>query len=196
MEVRAGRAAGRADVADDVAALHRLARLDVEPAQVAVARRQPEVVPDDDQVAVVAGVRGRLDRAVGGRVDRLALLGRDVEPLMEAGLAGERIRTAAEACRSASRAPARSTASRRPAPPAARRRAARSCSRLSRPWSRSRSTPKVSSGGRQGASRGRSRSGRSAARRRRRRAPSRPRAASASRAPARDRARRGRRGRR
>ena len=51
---------------------------------------------EDDQVAVVAGVRRRLDGAVGRRVDRLALFGRDVEALVEARLAGERIAAAAE----------------------------------------------------------------------------------------------------
>ena len=96
VQVRAGRAAGRADVADDVAALDVLARLDVERAQMAVARRQAEAVLEDDQVAVVAGVRRRLDRAVGRRVDRLALVGGDVDALMKARLAGERIAAAAE----------------------------------------------------------------------------------------------------
>ena len=56
VQVRAGRAAGGADIADDVAALARCARLDVEAAQVPVARRQTEVVLEDDQVAVVARV--------------------------------------------------------------------------------------------------------------------------------------------
>ena len=82
---------------------------------------------EHDEVAVVAACSDADSTvAVGRRVDRLALVGRDVEALVEARLAGERIAAAAERAASASRAPARSTASRRPAPRAARRRGARS----------------------------------------------------------------------
>ena len=71
--------------------LTRLAGLDAEAAQMTVARRQPEIVLDGDEIPVLAGIGRRLDGAVRGRVDRLALFGRDVEPLMKRGLAGERI---------------------------------------------------------------------------------------------------------
>ena len=73
-----------------------LAGGDGEAAQMSVARRQPEVVGEHDQVAVVAGAIGRFDRAVGCRVHRLALVGGDVDALVKAGLAGERIAAAAE----------------------------------------------------------------------------------------------------
>ena len=63
--------------------LTRLAGLHGERAQVPVARRQAEAVLEDDEVAVVAGVRRRLDRAVGRREHRLALVGRDVEALVD-----------------------------------------------------------------------------------------------------------------
>src|SRR5207244_8919783 len=60
------------------------------------ARHETEAVLDDDQVAVIARVSDRLDRAVGGRVHRLAFFSGDVEALVEPGLAGERIAAAAE----------------------------------------------------------------------------------------------------
>ena len=50
----------------------------------------------DDEVAVVAGIRRRFNFAVGRRVDGLALFGRDVDALMEARLARERIAATAE----------------------------------------------------------------------------------------------------
>src|SRR5439155_22889194 len=83
VKMRAGRAAGRSDVADDLAALHGRARLHREGAQVAVARREAEGVLDDDQVAVVAGIRRRVDDAVSRRENRLTFLRGDVETLME-----------------------------------------------------------------------------------------------------------------
>ena len=60
-------------------------------------------MPEHDQVAVVARVRAAdSTRAVGGRVDRLALFGGDVEALVKRRLARERIRAAAErACQPA-----------------------------------------------------------------------------------------------
>src|SRR6185503_6251836 len=96
VEVRAGCAAGGADVAEHRTAADALAGLHGERAQVAVSRRQPETVLDDDEVAVFAGVGGRFDAAVGGGVHRLAFIGRDVEPLVERRLAAERIAAAAE----------------------------------------------------------------------------------------------------
>src|SRR5437763_16726918 len=72
VQVRAGRAARGPDVADDIAALNRLARLDFEPAQVRVASGEPEVVAQHDQVAVVAGETSRIDVPGGRRKHRAA----------------------------------------------------------------------------------------------------------------------------
>src|SRR5437867_2106882 len=94
--MRAGGTTRRPDASDDVAALHALPRLHRERAQVTVTRRETELVLDDDQVAVVAGIRRRLDDAVGGRKNRLTFLRRDVEPLVEARFARERIRPSAK----------------------------------------------------------------------------------------------------
>src|SRR5262245_41958818 len=58
MQMRAGRAARRADIPDHLAALDRLSGLGRERTQVPVARRQTEPVLHDQQVAVVAGVGG------------------------------------------------------------------------------------------------------------------------------------------
>src|SRR3954469_24577970 len=87
VHVRAGGAAGRADEADDVAALELGSRLDVVPAQMAVPRHEAEHMFDDDQVVVVAFVRTSLDCPVGGRVYRLAFFGGYVEPLVKRRLA-------------------------------------------------------------------------------------------------------------
>src|SRR2546426_10458635 len=94
--MRAGGAARRTHKADDVPALDALTRLDPVRAQVTVTRREPEAVLEDDQIAVVAGVRRRIDHAIGGRKYRLALFGRDVESPVEARLAGERVRAPPE----------------------------------------------------------------------------------------------------
>src|SRR5712664_2080398 len=73
VQMRAGGAARRTDKADDVAALDALTRLDPVRAQVTVARCEAEAVLEDDQIAVVAGIRRGIDHAVGGREYRLAL---------------------------------------------------------------------------------------------------------------------------
>ena len=96
MQVGAGRAAGRADVADDVAALDALAGRDVEPAQMSVAGRQPEVVREHDQVAVLRRRAPPIRRCRRPSRRRVALVGGDIDALVIAGLAGERIAAAAE----------------------------------------------------------------------------------------------------
>src|SRR3989475_10466921 len=88
--MRAGGAARRTHKADDVPALDALTRLDPVRAQVTVTRREPEAVLEDDQIAVVAGVRRRIDHAIGGRKYRLALFGRDVQSPVEGPHAGGR----------------------------------------------------------------------------------------------------------
>src|ERR1700730_8325875 len=96
VQVRARGAARRSDETDDVPAVHILSDLDVETAQMTVPGRQPEVVFERDQVAVVARGRRRLDGAVRRRVDGLTLFSGDIDALMIRRFAGERIGPAAE----------------------------------------------------------------------------------------------------
>ena len=79
MEVCARGTPGRSDIADDIAAVYGLTTLDVESAEVTVARRDPEVVAKDNQVTVFTFVRRGLHFAVGRGVDRLSLRRGDVE---------------------------------------------------------------------------------------------------------------------
>ena len=62
VQVRAGRSAGRADVADHVAAVDAVARVDGEPRQVAVPRDDAVAVVDHNEVAVGAARRRRSQR--------------------------------------------------------------------------------------------------------------------------------------
>src|SRR5215831_15105406 len=94
--MRAGRAASRSDVADDIASAHRLSGLHREAAQVAIPRRQAKTMADLNQVAVIASVRGRLDGSIRCRVDGITFLRRDVDPLVKPWFAGERIAPPAE----------------------------------------------------------------------------------------------------
>src|SRR5687767_5429815 len=91
MEVIAGRAAGRAETSDDVAALHALALLDREAGEVAVLRLQAEAVIDDHEVAVRALMADEGDVARGGRLHRLSLFAGDVEARMVVGAARDRV---------------------------------------------------------------------------------------------------------
>src|SRR5258708_39343866 len=67
VQMRAGRAAGAADKADELAAHHRLARLDAgrESREMAVDRGKLAAVLDADPVAVAAVGRGAHHHAVG-----------------------------------------------------------------------------------------------------------------------------------
>src|SRR5690242_3989857 len=67
VQMRARRAARRADIADHVAALDSLADADGIARQVAESRRDAIAVRDFDAIPVVAVVRGQLYRAVGRR---------------------------------------------------------------------------------------------------------------------------------
>src|SRR5262252_3546793 len=99
--MRTGRPAGRADVADHVAALHRVAGLHVIRAQMAVTRGQPERVLEDDQVAVVARITRGLHHAVSRRVDGLAFFSGDVDSRVVRGFAREWIAAPPEEAREA-----------------------------------------------------------------------------------------------
>src|SRR2546422_1233137 len=89
--MRAGGAARRTHKADDVPALDALTRLDPVRAQVTVTRREPEAVLEDDQIAVVAGVRRGIDHAIGGPKKPPAPFCRDVEVPVGAPPAGGRV---------------------------------------------------------------------------------------------------------
>src|SRR5690349_4622751 len=58
MQVRAGRAAGRADLADDLADTHRLSDSHVDLRQMAITGREPVAVVDLDHIAVAAVAAG------------------------------------------------------------------------------------------------------------------------------------------
>src|SRR5262245_16528584 len=88
VEVIASGSPGRARVANHVAAADQIARVHAEAVEMRVARRDPETVADDDHVAVRARRCRSLDGAVGRRVDRLALVGGNVEPRVELAFAG------------------------------------------------------------------------------------------------------------
>src|SRR4029453_10381942 len=87
--MRPGCAAGCADVADHVATLDRLSGPDDELAQMSVAGEESERVPQDDQIAVVAGVGSRINSRIRRGVDRIAFVGRDIDSLVEPMSAGE-----------------------------------------------------------------------------------------------------------
>src|SRR4029453_1630775 len=84
------------DVADDIAALDRLARPYRKPRQVAVTRADAEAVRNHDGISVVPVEGGQLARAVCRRVHRHARVGRNVETGMELVDARERILARAE----------------------------------------------------------------------------------------------------
>src|SRR4029453_18048831 len=89
--MRPGCAAGCADVADTVPPRDRLSGPDDELTQMSVAGEESERVPQDDQIAVVAGVGSRINSRIRRGVDRIALVGRDIDSLVEPMLAGERV---------------------------------------------------------------------------------------------------------
>src|SRR5215218_3114448 len=99
MEMGAGRAAGRADAADERAGRNLLAGDDPDRGEVGVAGREAVAVVDLDHAAVAAGIFGRRDRAGGGRPRVGAVFGLEVEPGVHRRSAGEGIDAHAEAAR-------------------------------------------------------------------------------------------------
>ncbi len=87
MQVRTGRAPGRADIANHVALVDLLAFADVECRKVAVAGFHVAAVLELDEVAVAAEALGHLHISVGGRVDRRAGRHRDVDAVQHLGAA-------------------------------------------------------------------------------------------------------------
>src|SRR5262249_49504184 len=99
VQVRAGRAAGRADLADDLADLHVLTDLDQDRREVAVARREAVAVIDLDHATVATRPSGRRHRAVRGDAHRIAGRRAEIEAGVHGGPAEERIGAHAKARR-------------------------------------------------------------------------------------------------
>src|SRR6266852_6072486 len=97
VQVRSGRAAGRAEPADNLADLDVLADGDVDLGEMAVACRQTVAVIDLDQLAVAAVPTRRGDGAGRGGADRIAGIAAEVEAGMHRRAAEERIDAHAEA---------------------------------------------------------------------------------------------------
>src|SRR5947209_3402917 len=97
VEMIAGRAAGIADPAHDVAALDPLARADLDAGHVAVAGGDPEAVGDVDRLAQAGDLAGLDDDAVGARPHRLARRRGDIDALVDAAAVGEGVAAVAEA---------------------------------------------------------------------------------------------------
>src|SRR5262245_6276179 len=89
VEMRAGRAASGADLADDLSSLDRLADAHLDRGEVAVAGGEAVAVVDIDDAAVAAAPSRGGDGAVGGGAHRIAGLAMQVEPGMHGRRAGE-----------------------------------------------------------------------------------------------------------
>src|SRR5262245_45440333 len=97
VQVRAGGAAGRADVGDLAAALQNVAFAYIQFGAVRVAGNQVVAVVDVDHVAILRMEAREDDDARGGGVHRRAVVGEEVDAFVHRPLAGERIDAAAEA---------------------------------------------------------------------------------------------------
>ena len=96
VQVRAGGAPGRADLADDLPGPDRLADAHVDRGEVAVAGGQAVAMVDVDHPAIAAAPARRRHLAVGGGAHRIAGLAVQIEPGMHGGRAGERVHAHAE----------------------------------------------------------------------------------------------------
>src|SRR5262245_2813948 len=97
VQVRSGRAPGRADVADDLSGLDGLADANGDRRQVTVAGRQSVAVIDVDRAAIAATPARGGHRAVGGGAHRVAGLAMEIEPGMHGRPAQEWVDADAEA---------------------------------------------------------------------------------------------------
>src|SRR5476649_2061505 len=99
VKVYAGGPAGRADLADLLVEGYGLARLDVDPAEMGVARHQAEAVIDLDQVAVFALPAREAHRARGGGIDGAVARRPQVDAFVHGAEAAEGVDAVAEAVR-------------------------------------------------------------------------------------------------
>src|SRR5262245_49416638 len=97
VQMRAGGAPGRADLADDLADAHVLALADVDGGELAVARRQAVAVIDFHHFAVAAAPAGEHDFSGGRDASRLARAGAAVDSGNRGGAAAARSHPDAEA---------------------------------------------------------------------------------------------------
>jgi hypothetical protein len=97
MKVRAGGEAGRADLADHLAAMHALAHPGQDPAHMAVIGLGAAAMVDRDHVAVPPVPAGELDPAVGDGDDLGAVAGAQVDALVHPGIIEDRMEAHAEA---------------------------------------------------------------------------------------------------
>src|SRR5665213_3929899 len=96
MHMWTGRAAGRADLADDLADADLIADADVYLGHMPITGRKPAAVIDLDHLAVAAGPAGDADGAGGGGVDRFADLAAEVDAGVHCRLVNEWIHADAE----------------------------------------------------------------------------------------------------
>src|SRR5436190_21650770 len=94
--VRAGGAAGRADLADHLADLDDVADLDVDRGEMAVAGGEAVAMVDLDHAAITALPAGRGHLAVGGGADGIARGGAEIKPGVHRGPSQEGIAAHAE----------------------------------------------------------------------------------------------------
>src|SRR5437868_11864858 len=99
MEVRAGRIAGRADIADQLALAHLVAGLDDDLALVAIARFVPVHMLDQREIAIAVRPAGLLDDAVARRVDWCSLGRGEIDAGVELACVEDRMDAPAEAAR-------------------------------------------------------------------------------------------------
>src|SRR6266702_400941 len=97
MQVRTGRAAGGADLAQHLADRHRLPDPDVDRGKMSIAGGEAVAVVELDHLAVAATPAGGRHRAVRRGADRIAYLRVDIQSRVHGGGAEERIDARAEA---------------------------------------------------------------------------------------------------
>ena len=133
MQMRPGAAAGKSDIADDLAALHALAVGHRKSRQMPVACGQAVAVINLDHAAVAVVEVREGDHAVGRRHYLLAIMRRDIHAGVECAFTVERINALAE--RSRNRADDRPERGRRRRPhPVGQRGLLRQAQTHSRPW--------------------------------------------------------------
>src|SRR5689334_17796749 len=95
--MRAGRQAGRADIADHLALADMLAGRNRDPAHMRIAGAHVAAVAELDEIAMPAVPPGEVHHAVGDRIDRRAIAGAKIDALVEAVIAEQRVKAHAEA---------------------------------------------------------------------------------------------------
>src|SRR3546814_2678852 len=96
MEVRAGRKAGRAALADNFPLLHPVATVGGDPAHMGIARHQAALMLEADLLAIAAGPPRANDASIGGCEDRRAVAGAEIHALVHAGVTQDRMAALAE----------------------------------------------------------------------------------------------------